>query len=77
MATLRRFAFWLLVIVAFAAFWPGPSVAPATAIVCLALTAGCVLGAIAFRKPFRRSGLTRWHEAAGLVAIALFAYFMF
>jgi hypothetical protein len=77
MATLRRFAFRLFVIVAFAALWPGPSIAPATAILCLALAAGCVISALAFREPFCGFGLNRWHEAAGLVAVAVFAYLMF
>ena len=77
MATLRRFAFRLFVIVAFAALWPGPSVASATAILCLALAAGCVLSAIVSREPLSGFGLNRWHETAGLAAIALFAYLMF
>jgi hypothetical protein len=77
MATLRRFAFRLFVIVAFAALWPGPSSASATAILCLALAAGCVLSAIVFHEPLCGFGLNRWHEAAGLAAIALFAYLMF
>jgi len=77
MATLLRFAFRLLVIAAFAALWPGPSVGLATAMLCLALATGCVLAAVSFREPFRGSGLNRWHEAAALVIIALFAYLIF
>lgn len=77
MGTLRRFAFRLFVVVAFAALWPGPSLAAATAILCLSLAAGCVLSAIVFREPVCGFGLNRWHEAAGLTAIALFAYLMF
>ncbi len=77
MATLQRFAFRLLVIVAFAALWPGPSVGLATVMLCLVLAAGCVFAAVSFREPFLGSGLNRWHEAAALVTIALFAYLMF
>ena len=79
MATLRRFAFRLLVIMAFAALWPDPSIpsATATAMLCLAFAAGCALAAIAFREPVRGSGLNRWHEAAGLAIIALVAYLAF
>jgi hypothetical protein len=76
MATLQRFAFRLLVIAAFA-LWPGPSVGLATAKFGLALATGCVLAAVSFREPFRGSGLNRWHEAAALVIIALFAYLIF
>jgi hypothetical protein len=79
MATLRRFALRLLVITAFAALWPDPSIPSATetAILCLAFAAGCALAAIAFREPVRGSGLNRWHEAAGLAIIALVAYLAF
>jgi hypothetical protein len=68
---LRRLALRLVAIAAFAALWPGPSVARATATLCVALAAGCLIGAYAFGEPFHCVHLTRWDEAVILIAMAL------
>ncbi len=68
--TLWRLGFRFVVIVGFAVLWPGPSVAAAIATLCLALAAGCLVAAVAFRQPLRDAGLTHWHEAAALLIIA-------
>lgn len=68
---LRRLAFRLAVIVVFAAVWPSPSVATATAALCVMLAVGCALAAYARGEPLRVMTLNRWHEAALLVALAV------
>ena len=42
---------------------PGPSVARATATLCVTLAAGCLIGAYAFGEPFHCVHLTHWDEA--------------
>ena len=67
---LRRLAFRLVTIVAFAALWPAPSVAGATAILCVALAVGCLVAAHVLGEPIGGGALNRWDEAAILIAIA-------
>jgi len=72
-ATLRRFAFRLGVILVFAALWPGGSIPSltATAVLCLALAAGCLFSARVFQESFQGTGLNHWHEAIALLGIAM------
>jgi len=67
---LRRLAFRLTVIVTFAALWPSPSVAAATAALCVMLAVGCAVAAYVRGEPLCATMLNCWHEAAILVAIA-------
>ncbi len=79
-ATLRRFAFRLVVVVGFAALWPSRSItssATATAALCLAMGAACLLWAIRFREQWHGSGLNHLHEAAALLSVALLVYLLF
>ena len=73
-ATLRRLAFRLLVVVAFAVLWPEPSTAIATAAFSILLGAGCLVAAHAFGETFGAHVLNRWHEAAILFVIGIMIF---
>jgi hypothetical protein len=74
LATLRRLAFRLMVIVAFAALWPGPAPPIATAALCALLGAACLVTAIAYGESLGGPNLNRWHEAVVLFAIGSLIY---
>jgi hypothetical protein len=73
-ATLRRLAFRLLVVVAFAVLWPEPSAAIATAAFSILLGAGCLVAAHAFGETYGARVLNRWHEAAILFVIGILIF---
>ncbi len=75
-ATLWRFAFRLIVILALGLLWPGssPPAATAAAALSLILGVGCLAAADAFGEPIKGSGLNRWHEGAALILIALLLF---
>jgi hypothetical protein len=74
--TLLRLSFRLVAIIGLAALWPGPSAALATGALCVLLAAGCLVTAVAFDEPLRHAGLTRWHEAAILIAVACLVFLL-
>jgi hypothetical protein len=74
LATLKRLAFRLCVIVAFAALWPGPAPPIATAALCILLAAGCLVVAYAHGESSVGPSLTRWHEAVVLIAVGVLIF---
>ena len=75
LATLKRLAFRLLVIVAFALLWPGPALPIATAALCVLLASGCLAVAFAHGESLAGPNLNRWHEAVVLFAIGCLIFF--
>jgi hypothetical protein len=71
LATLKRFGVRLVAAAFFAALWPHRSNDEAVAILSLIMAAVCALAAATGREPVRGRGLTRWDEAAALLAAAL------
>jgi hypothetical protein len=67
LATLKRLAFRLLVIVAFAVLWPGPALPIATAALCILLAT--LVAAFAHGESLAGPSLNRWHESVVLFAI--------
>ena len=75
-ATTQRLAFRLLIVAAFAALWPSPSVGVATATFCILLATGCGLAAYFLGETPVGSSLNRWHEAAVLFALGSLIFVM-
>lgn len=73
--TLRRLAFRLLVVVAFAWLWPGPALGAATAALLIAFAVGCLIGAIAFGEDAFGRELNRWNEATLLFTIGCLVFY--
>ena len=70
-ATLKRLSFRLIVVLVFAALWPGSSVTMVTGAFCILLAGACLIAANALSEPFGGPNLNRWDEAIFLFGVGL------